>query len=89
MSRTSTRQGPIETDKQISYAAEHGLVLAYFDSWQQLIQNIVLWDDAPPAEILQAAHMFVYENLIAIEATSEAIRKWNAIKKGDQGGGSD
>ena len=78
----STHQGPIETGKQIAYAAEHGLVLAYFDSWQQLIQNLVLWDDAPPAEILQAAHRYVYDNLVAIEATSDAVRKWNEIKKG-------
>lgn len=74
-------QPTLDLDGETAFAARHGLLLIYFEGWFELIYSLLFWDEERIPEMLDAAHSAIYEQLVSIEATVEAVEQWNAIRR--------
>ncbi len=83
MAAIASRQPQLDLREQIAFASEHGLLLRYFSGSRDLVYSLLFWGDEPVAEVIDAAHGAIYDQLVAIEATIEAVERWNALRRGD------
>jgi hypothetical protein len=57
-------------------AAEHGLDLEVFVGWTPYARQIFFWSPDDATKAIRAAHEFVYQRLIDLECSTEALESW-------------
>jgi hypothetical protein len=73
------QQQPIDEQALMKWSAEAGLGLTLFRDWSSLVSQVLYWCDAPtPAAAVQALG-FIYQRLIDIEASAEALALWERL----------
>ena len=63
--------------KEISaWAKERGITIAFYKGWANFISQVAFWSEQPQIEGLQSVPRLIYDRLIEIEASEEAIETW-------------
>ena len=68
----------IELDiSQISiWAKQRNIAITFYIGWQNFVEQIAFWSEAPQVEGLMQISQLVYDRLIEIEASEDAISSW-------------
>lgn len=58
------------------WARERGTSITFFLGWNALIEQIAFWSEKPQLDGLKKAPNLIYDRLIEIEASEEAVNTW-------------
>lgn len=72
-------QNEFNTEETRIWAKERGVSITFFFGWFDFISQIVFWAEKPQIEALKEAHKLIYDRLIGIEASEEAVSTWTNI----------
>ncbi len=68
-----------------AWAKERNVSITFFLGWQNFVEQIAFWSDSPQIEGLSQIPRLIYDRLIEIEASEEAISSWvNLFNSPDQ-----
>ncbi|MGH1470862.1 MAG: restriction endonuclease, SacI family [Cellvibrionaceae bacterium] len=62
-----------------TWAKERNVTITFYLGWHDFINQVVFWSEVPHLEGLKIIPKLVYERLIEIEASEEAVKKWVSI----------
>ncbi|WP_456622179.1 MULTISPECIES: restriction endonuclease, SacI family [unclassified Bradyrhizobium] len=69
-------QPDIRFNEAQAWAAQKGVALTLFQDWTTLIRQVLLWSSTPTLEGARQFPQIMYERLIAMEASEEAVETW-------------
>jgi hypothetical protein len=72
-------QADLDTKEISIWARERGVSITFFLGWDSFITQIAFWSEAPQAEGLKNAPNLIYNRLVEIEASEDAINTWVKI----------
>ncbi|MFC1832515.1 restriction endonuclease, SacI family [Thermodesulfobacteriota bacterium] len=69
-------QSELNTNEIQVWAFERGVSLTFFLNWFEFVEQIAFWSEKPQIDGLKEAHTFIYNRLIEIEVSEEAVNNW-------------
>jgi hypothetical protein len=72
-------QEELDAEALSAWAAERGLSLALFHSWDSIVDQALFWADVPKLDGAREAVTFIRERLQGVEASVEAVALWDKI----------
>ena len=70
------RQPPLDRSRLTEWAAELGIGVTVFVGWSEIVEQALFWAGDPKPEAARRAVRRVYERLVEVEATREAVDLW-------------
>ena len=71
--------GSLSIAGEVSLASGLGLLLHYISSWDSFISQILFWNAASIADLLEGANAAIRKQLIALGASVETVARWDEL----------
>jgi len=72
-------QDKVDLEEICMWAKEREVTINFYMGWEDFIEQIVFWSETPQIEGLKLVPKFIYDRLVEIEASEEAIKTWVGI----------
>jgi hypothetical protein len=72
----SATQTPVGTDRVMRHAQERGVVFAFYDSWNHLVNDVLFHSENDPQAMLDGAVGTVLARLEELEISKEGVELW-------------
>jgi len=73
------QQLPLDAKALSTWASGFGIGLTLFHGWQMVVDQILFWAELPKPEAAILAAERIEARLIAVEASSEAVARWQSL----------
>jgi hypothetical protein len=75
----SEQQQQLDTAALSRWAEGFGIGLTLFEGWQGFVSQALFWATEPTPEAASRSVRFIHDRLIAVEASSDAMRLWRRL----------
>lgn len=72
-------QPALDATALAAWAQERGIGLTFFYGWEMLVDQALFWSDQPKPVAAGRAVGFIYQRLVAVEASPAAVEAWQNL----------
>lgn len=78
----ASKQTELDTQALNDWAGEFGIGVTFFHGWQAFSEQVLYWAPASKPIAAKQAVQAIYDRLIEVEASEDAIKSWTVRSKG-------